>query len=1282
MLQTDEHVMISARENFPCFLFRVFLFILSQLCFQAHTLTNHANFEFEKSLSSCEKPCYNGVCLNKACVCSKGWYGTQCDHCFGRIRLSENTSSISDGPLDYSSSAKCTWLIEPENSATPLTIRINSFFTECGWDYLYIYDGDSVYGKQLAALCGEQPTQEFTAASGKALVHFFSDLAMNLNGFNVSYESNSCAYNCSSHGSCTAGKCVCEDGFKGQYCEHQVCKLNEKSTENPCHEGHCVDGKCECLSTNVHGETCQTPITSSVWDLIHPFNDAPTGKASHASITIDDTIWNIGGEYFDGSVDPNNIDVYNVTSREWSKVAVSGDVPTPRFDHTVVKYKNKIYMYGGVTKTRKRHVTTQAATNELWVFDMTTKSWTEQNHKNETIIAAPFAVAGHSAHVIGSEMFVIFGYNPLFGFLHHVQIYNFETDEWSVANISDHVYGRFKHTAVEYTTPSGSIAILVYGGSMWNNTITDSLMQFDTAAKKWTNLPQSGVQLYLHTAVYLNGLMVVVGGRGANMTAGSKSECFSNMVQSYDVACKQWSNMSMAPAELKRYGHVAHVIGQKMYLLGGYDGKMMNDVWTFSPARCSSTTRPDECRLVSDGTKCVFIDSSCVPFDPTVSYKSTFNSVIKSSSPKSFDECTNTPLRLALKTCEEQTDCVSCASKSGCGWCSSGEQCLPNEQECVDGPGMLTSWEKCSQHNSVASMRPCNMENNCGSCRVSPHCTWYPIDKSSPCVSKEDLIAVVYEYETKSVLSDRSKFLSPSHFPSLSRSIFRNTSECPMPCAQRNNCSDCTELDQCMWCPSTNRCINLEAYTLSFAYGQCHSWVTSGSGNVLRRVCQAESSICEEHKTCGECQRDPGCGWLADDSKTGLGLCIRGAATGPLEGKPENSTWHFIDCPACQCNGHSTCITSVGSFPPVTIEKCQSCQNNTIGAHCGSCAPGFYGDARNGGICQKCDCNGQADMCDPQSGQCYCRTKGVTGDHCDKCEIKYLGTPSKGTPCYYELAVDFIFTFKLKADDKDNHTSEIYLYSVPYKKDTDVTFQISCESPKGNALVALNMTSSYMDGLPERTQTMMVDTICDSKGFRRVYVASDKGYPFGPDSNTTFFVRVYNFQTPVQIVVSFAQSPPINWVLFFVIFAACFIVLLVVAGLLWMIKVRIEAYRRNQRRIDEIEHMASRPFASTKMELSMLSQFSSAGGPTPLSIEPCHNYRAGVFTLAVRLPTGGKGVTPSGTSGLAVASSLCLLTPQQVGVLQAQENGESSGGRKSNFRNFLATMRQRPNNSD
>lgn len=52
------------------------------------------------------------------------------------------------------------------------------------------------------------------------------------------------------------------------------------------------------------------------------------------------------------------------------------------------------------------------------------------------------------------------------------------------------------------------------------------------------------------------------------------------------------------------------------------------------------------------------------------------------------------------------------------------------------------------------------------------------------------------------------------------------------------------------------------------------------------------------------------------------------------------------------------------------------------------------------------------------------------------------------------------------------------------------------------------------------------------------------------------------------------------------VFYSCFIVLLVVAGLLWMIKLRVEWYRNIRRRHDEIEEMASRPFASVQLEVS------------------------------------------------------------------------------------------------
>lgn len=31
-----------------------------------------------------------------------------------------------------------------------------------------------------------------------------------------------------------------------------------------------------------------------------------------------------------------------------------------------------------------------------------------------------------------------------------------------------------------------------------------------------------------------------------------------------------------------------------------------------------------------------------------------------------------------------------------------------------------------------------------------------------------------------------------------------------------------------------------------------------------------------------------------------------------------------------------------------------------------------------------CQCNGQADSCDNKSGACFCRTRGVVGDNCDR----------------------------------------------------------------------------------------------------------------------------------------------------------------------------------------------------------------------------------------------------------------------------------------------------------
>ncbi|KAK0428085.1 hypothetical protein QR680_010594 [Steinernema hermaphroditum] len=185
------------------------------------------------------------------------------------------------------------------------------------------------------------------------------------------------------------------------------------------------------------------------------------------------------------------------------------------------------------------------------------------------------------------------------------------------------------------------------------------------------------------------------------------------------------------------------------------------------------------------------------------------------------------------------------------------------------------------------------------------------------------------------------------------------------------------------------------------------------------------------------------------------------------------------------------------------------------------CAPGFYTNPENGDQCIKCECLDPNATCNPQTGECYCTAKGVAGPKCETCERKYVGDPKNGTPCRYELAVDFIFTFKLDADDeKDKHIKEIYFFSVPYKN-VNVEFSISCESVSG-AMVSMNLTSD------PNTQTALEPTKCETTPLRRTFVSSDPLYPFGTEANTTFFAKVYNFATPIKIKASFAHPSAVS----------------------------------------------------------------------------------------------------------------------------------------------------------
>ena len=74
---------------------------------------------------------------------------------------------------------------------------------------------------------------ELVGRSGSMLLHFYSDVAYNMTGFNITFSVDACPtenteLTCSGHGTCdpSSGACSCDQDFKGTACSVPACPGN------------------------------------------------------------------------------------------------------------------------------------------------------------------------------------------------------------------------------------------------------------------------------------------------------------------------------------------------------------------------------------------------------------------------------------------------------------------------------------------------------------------------------------------------------------------------------------------------------------------------------------------------------------------------------------------------------------------------------------------------------------------------------------------------------------------------------------------------------------------------------------------------------------------------------------------------------------------------------------------------------------------------------------------------------------------------------------------------